>query len=86
MDDPKNSHIDLATKSTNPAIKLLSNDLNFTCNVLQSDSYGWLINNTWDGVMAWFVQKKVDLLYHGTSMRSDRLVHVEFTTDLVEVQ
>lgn len=58
----------------------------FRCDVLQTDSYGWLINNTWDGAMDWFVKKKVDLLYHGTSMRTDRLVHVEFTTDICQVE
>lgn len=59
---------------------------NYSCNVLQTDSYGWYINNTWDGAMAFFVQNKADLLYHATSMRVDRLRHIEFTTDLAQLE
>lgn len=36
--------------------------------------------------MAWFIQKKVDLMYHATSMRTDRLVYVEFTTEICQVE
>lgn len=53
---------------------------------MQVDSYGWLVNNTWDGVMALYAEHKVDLLLHGTSMRIDRLQYVEFTTDLVTIE
>lgn len=36
---------------------------------MQADSYGWLVNNTWDGAMALYAQRKIDLMIHGTSMR-----------------
>lgn len=36
---------------------------------MQVDSYGWLMNNTWDGAMALYARNKVDLMMHGTSMR-----------------
>lgn len=57
----------------------------FRCNIVQVDSYGWLVNNTWDGVMALYAKNKVDLLLHGTSIRADRMQFVEFTTDLMPV-
>lgn len=53
---------------------------------MQVDSYGWLVNKTWDGVMALYAQNKVDLLLHGTSIRADRMEFVEFTTDLMPVE
>lgn len=59
---------------------------NFRCNVMQVDSYGWLVNGTWDGVMALYAKHKVDLLLHGTSMRADRMKYVEFTTELTTIE
>lgn len=58
---------------------------NCRCNVLQVDSYGWLVNGTWDGIMGLYAKNKVDLTLHGTSMRVDRMKYVEFTTDLAEL-
>lgn len=53
---------------------------------MQVDSYGWLVNGTWDGVMALYAKHKVDLLLHGTSMRADRMKYVEFTTELCTIE
>ncbi|XP_031621018.1 ionotropic receptor 75a-like [Contarinia nasturtii] len=85
MSDPRNANVDVATKSTYPMMINLGFDLNYTCNVLQTDSYGWLVNGTWDGVMALYAKDKVDLLLHQTSMRVDRMQYVEFTTDLFPI-
>lgn len=50
------------------------------------DGYGYLINNIWDGAMALHAQNKIDLLFHGTSMRADRITVIECTTDLLRVE
>lgn len=36
--------------------------------------------------MALYVNHKIDLLLHGTSMRADRLAYIEFTTDILTME
>lgn len=57
-------------------------DLNITCDTIQSDNYGWNTNGTFNGMMGLFQQKKVQMLSHGTIMRPDRMQYVEFTGNL----
>lgn len=57
-----------------------------SCAVIQVDSYGWNFNGTWDGAMGLFQQKKVQMLFHATIMRVDRLEQVEFTAEVFVVE
>lgn len=56
--------------------------IDYRCNIVQVDSYGWKINGSWNGAMGLYVQKRIQTLAHGTNMRADRLEHIEFTADL----
>lgn len=85
MDNINDNHIDIFTKSTWPVVKNLHENLNMTCAVKQTDSYGWLKNGTFDGAMGLFQQKKINALSHGTNMRVDRLLYVEFTGEIFAI-
>lgn len=85
MDNYLNDHIDIFTKATWPVVQILYENLNMTCEVMQTDSYGWLKNGTFDGVMGLFQKKKIDVLSHGTNMRVDRLAYIEFTAEIFEI-
>lgn len=50
--------------------------------MIQKDNYGWEINGTFNGIIGLFQQKKVQVLAHGTIMRTDRMKHIDFTGDL----
>lgn len=55
----------------------------FSCdNIMQTDNYGWNTNGTFNGLMGLFQKKKIQMLIHGTIMREDRLVAVEFTAEI----
>lgn len=56
-----------------------------TCDVLQTDSYGWLKNGSFDGVMKLFQSKQIQVLTHGTNMRIDRLAYIEFTAEIFQI-
>lgn len=85
MDNPDDDHIDIFTKSTWPVVKNLHENLNMSCAVKQTDSYGWLKNGTFDGAMGLFQKKKINALSHGTNMRADRLPYVEFTGEIFAI-
>lgn len=68
------------------AAALLREDLNITCNIIQRDNYGWETNGTFNGMMGLFQRREVQMLAHGTIMRSDRLKHVEFTGNLFQTR
>lgn len=53
---------------------------------MQVDSYGWNFNGTWDGAMGLYQRKKVQMLFHATIMRVDRLEQVEFTAEVFVVE
>lgn len=55
---------------------------------MQVDSYGWkhMEHGNWDGAMGLFQQKKVQMLFHATIMRIDRLEQVEFTAEVFVVE
>lgn len=59
---------------------------NCRCSIIQSDSYGYFLNNTWNGVMALYEQNKVDLMLSGFAMRADRMRVIEFTTTLSPIE
>lgn len=60
--------------------------VDFSCGILQVDSYGWNMNGTFNGVMGLFQQKKIQMLSHGTILREDRLAHVEFTAEVFVIE
>lgn len=53
---------------------------------MQTDNYGWNTNGTFNGLMGMFQQGKIKMLTHGTIMRGDRLVAVEFTAEIVVIE
>lgn len=59
-----------------------------SCAVIQVDNYGWRdnFNGTWNGAMGLYQKKKVQMLYHATIMRVDRLEQVEFTAEVFVVE
>lgn len=58
-----------------------------SCAVIQVDSYGWKHwNGTWDGALGLFQRKKVQMLFHATIMRVDRLEQLEFTAEVFVVE
>lgn len=57
-----------------------------SCDVIQVDNFGWNSNGTWNGLMGLFQQKKIQMLFHGTIMREDRLAQVEFTAEIVVIE
>lgn len=50
--------------------------------MVQRDSFGWKKNGSFNGIMQLFQEKKVQMLYHGTNMRIERMPYVEFAGDL----
>lgn len=61
--------------------------MNFSCgNIIQSDNYGWNNNGTWNGLMGFFQQKRIQMLYHATIMREDRWAQVEFTAEVFVIE
>lgn len=85
MENPDDSHIDIITKSTWGVARNLYESLNMSCNVIQVDNYGWLRNGSFDGVMGLFQRHKIDVLAHGTIMRTDRMPFVDFTGEIFAV-
>lgn len=59
---------------------------NLRCNVMQTDSYGWSMDGTRNGMMALYAEHKIDLLLHETSMQADQMQYAEFTTDLFSIE
>lgn len=59
---------------------------NFRCNIVQSDNYGYFLNNTWNGVMALYERNEVDLMLSGFAIRADRMRVIEFTTTLSPIE
>lgn len=64
----------------------LRQDVNFSCDMIQMDNYGWETNGSFNGMIGMFQKKKVQVLAHGTIMRVDRMKHVEFTGDLFRIR
>lgn len=50
--------------------------------MLQTDSYGWPKNGSFDGVMGLFQRNKIQMTIHGVNMRVERLKHAEFAGDI----
>lgn len=74
------------TKATEPVTANLRENLNMSCDVIQVDSYGWKTNGTFNGAMGLFQQKRIQSLFHGTIMRTDRFDTVEFTAEIFLVE
>lgn len=85
LDDPANDHVDIHGKATMHAGALIIENLNITCNMIQSDSYGWATNGTFNGMMGLFQRGQVQMLSHGIIMRSDRLKYAEFAGTLFKI-
>lgn len=85
MGNPDDSHIDIITKSTWGVAQNLFESLNMSCKVVQVDSYGWLRNGSFDGVMGLFQRRQIDVLAHGTIVRMDRMPFVDFTGEIFVV-
>lgn len=50
--------------------------------MLQTDSYGWPKNGSFDGVMGLFQKNKIQMTIHGINMRVERLKYGEFAGDI----
>lgn len=86
MDDPARDHIDIVTKTTIPVGLILHEDLNMTCDIIQTDNYGWLHNGTFNGAMGLFQTNRIKLMLHGTIMLQERLLVTEFTAEIFRVK
>lgn len=50
--------------------------------MVQTDSYGWPKNGTFDGATGLFQKKKIQMMTHGINMRIERLPYTEFAGDI----
>lgn len=50
--------------------------------MFQTDSYGWLKNGTFDGIMGLFQRNKIQMSIHAINMRIERLKYTEFAGDI----
>lgn len=79
-------HVDIITKATVPVGFTLREDLNMSCDIVQVDNYGWLHNESFNGAMGLFQQKRIKALSHGTIMLQERLRFVEFTGEIFRLK
>lgn len=70
---------DLYAKANFPFIRTLMHDLNFTLNMLQTDTGGWEKNGTFSGLIGKFQNRSVELGCMGMLMRNERIAVVDFT-------
>lgn len=62
---------------------LISNDIFYiSCQMVQTDSYGWPKNGSFDGVVGLFQRNKIQMTIHGANMRAERLQYTEFAGDI----
>lgn len=78
VDDPATNNIDTFTKAYVKIGENLREDINMSCQILQVDSYGWLTNGTFNGVMGLFQKKRIRMTSHAINMRPERLLFSDF--------
>lgn len=47
-----------------------------------SDSYGWIVNGSFNGIMGQFQKKKIRMASHAINMRAERLNFSDFTASV----
>lgn len=57
-----------------------------SCDIVQSDNYGWVINGKFTGMMGLMQKKKIQMLIHSLLLREDRLAAVEFTAEVFTLE
>lgn len=65
---------------------LESTKIRRSCNIIQMDNFGWLVNGSFNGGIGLFQDKRIDMMSHGIIMRPDRIGTVEFTHDIFAVR
>lgn len=86
MNDPVRDHIDVVTKATIPIGLILYEDLNMSCDIVQTDSFGWLHNGTFNGAMGLFERQRIKSMLHGMVMLAERLRVSEFTAEIYRIK
>ncbi|GAB0100817.1 Ionotropic glutamate receptor [Sergentomyia squamirostris] len=81
VDDLRLRHLDTATKTTYENLMLLAADLNFTYNLRQTDSYGFLKNGSFHGLMGHFERKEIEVGMISAFFRQDRMKIIEYITE-----
>uniref|UniRef100_A0A8W9ARP3 Ionotropic glutamate receptor C-terminal domain-containing protein n=1 Tax=Phlebotomus papatasi TaxID=29031 RepID=A0A8W9ARP3_PHLPP len=81
VDDLGQKHIDTATKVCYQVMMNLAMDLNFTYDLSQSDSYGYIQNGSFRGAMGHFERKEIEVGILSAFLREDRMKIVEYVTE-----
>uniref|UniRef100_A0A1B0FV11 Ionotropic glutamate receptor C-terminal domain-containing protein n=1 Tax=Lutzomyia longipalpis TaxID=7200 RepID=A0A1B0FV11_LUTLO len=80
-DDLRMNYIDTATKTTYQFLMNLATDLNFTYDLTQTDSYGFLKNGSFTGLMGHLERKEIEVGIASSFLRKDRLPIVEYISE-----
>lgn len=57
-----------------------------SCDIIQTDNYGWLHNGTFNGAIGLFETKRIKALAYGTIMLPERLAICDFTGEVFRLK